>query len=304
MNAVMTPCRATMSQAGMTLVELMVAMVIGLTVIGAGLAMYTSSGFSARGSSALSQMSEDANLALSLMRNHIAMAGYSKLYKDAASGDMSTLYTGLPILGCRYGINSTTTGNSLFNVDTTKSSTITCNSPSTAASDTLIVLYEADTDNTAPNAKSEPTDCLGNGSVQVPASATKMAYWIAENRFFIDHNGSLACQGNGNRAPQPIVDNVSQMRIWYGVANAPSAGERDTVARRYIRADQVGDMNNAAWRDVVSVRLCMVIRSKDPVLDTSAPYIDCDGNTINTADRRVYRAFTTTVVLNNRIHQN
>lgn len=298
----LTPSHQPSRQAGLTLVELLVSMVVGLAVIGAGLSMYTSSGFASRGGSAMTQMGEDASLALGIMRNHVAMAGYSRLVRNPSSGNLVKAYSDLPVFGCRFGVDNTTRGNTLTNVDSAKQQ-ITCDTSATTASDTLFVLYEADQDNTVPTSASNPTDCLGNSTPLIAGAVAN--YNIAENRFFINGDGALSCLGNGNATPQPLVDNVSQMRVWYGVAQPdPSTGQRGTVASRYLRADQVGDQANSTWQQVVSVRVCLVIRSREPVLDTAAPYIDCNGTSTPTTDRRLYRAFTTTVVLNNRISQN
>ena len=294
------------AQSGLTLIELMVAMVVGLAVIGAGLAMYTTSGMANRNSSALSQISEDASLALGLMRNHIAMAGYSRMVVDPTTSLIGTAYKGLPLFGCRYGVDSSA-GSSYLISATGAQNPLTCATSPTTASDALIVLYEAEPNNTWSASGTSPTDCLNQKAPLVPASTAApitSAYYIAENRFFIN-GSSLSCLGNGNATPQPLVDNVTQMRVWYGVAAPQNAdGTRNTVAQQYLRADQVGDLTTGKWNQVVSVRLCLVVSSKDNVLDAVTPYVDCDGNSSTPADRHLYRAFTTTVVLNNRIYQN
>ncbi|HEX5357723.1 MAG TPA: PilW family protein [Aquabacterium sp.] len=288
---------------GLTLVELMVSMVIGLAVIGAGMAMYTTSGFAGKGSSALSQMGEDATLALSLMRNHIAMAGYSRMVLDPANNTMVKLYNGHPVFGCRFGVTSDTNDNFLSSTDPA-SAQVSCDNGLAAGNDTLIVLYEADQDNTIANGAAAPTDCLGNGLPPPITTNPLGSYSIAENRFFINANNALSCRGNSGAPPQPLVDNVAQMQILYGVATPSPTGTRGTVATRYLRANQVGDMNSGNWDQVVSVRLCLVIQSREPVLDAPAPFFDCNGVSTPTTDRRLYRAFSTTVVLNNRIFPN
>lgn len=292
------------AQIGLTLVELMVSMVIGLAVIGAGMAMYTTSGFAGKGSNALSQMGEDATLALSLMRNHIAMAGYSRMVLDPTNNTMVKLYNGRPVFGCRFGVTSDTNDNFLSSADPATAQ-VACDNGLAAGNDTLVVLYEADQDNTVATAATSPTDCLGNG-LPPPVTTNPLGnYDIAENRFFINANNALSCLGNGGAPPQPLVDNVTQMQIWYGVSEPPSGTvPRGTVATRYLRADQIGDMNNANWDQVVSVRLCLVIQSREPILDVPAPFFNCDGVSTPTTDRRLYRAFSTTVVLNNRIFPN
>ena len=189
--------------------------------------------------------------------------------------------------------NTSATGGTLWGLDS--DDVMTGNS----GNDTLIVLYEADQDNTIATSGTTPTptDCLGN-SVPSVTSNPLGNYNIAENRFFVSANNSLSCRGNTAAGPQPLVDNVTQMQIWYGVATPfPATNQRGTVATRYLRANQIGDMNNGHWDQVVSVRLCLVIQSRDPVLDAPAPFFNCEGVSTPTTDRRLYRAFTTTVVL-------
>jgi type IV pilus assembly protein PilW len=57
------------------------------------------------------------------------------------------------------------------------------------------------------------------------------------------------------------------------------------------------------WGKVLTVRICVLVRSENPVAPdaNAAKYDDCQGNTNVTApDLRLRRAYTTTVVLRNR----
>lgn len=307
--------RTSLRQTGMTLVELLVAMVVGLSVIGAGLAMYVSSGSSSSASGQIAQMSEDANAALSILRTHVAMTGYSRPIGATATG-MTKLYDGQVIFGCQNGLSANSTAQLL-----TTGATLTCENGDPSANETLIVAYEADTNNTIPTSANTGTDCLGH---EIPASTDKPAignYYISENRFYLSQTGSLLCRGNGNKStpgtpgtPQPLVDNIADFSVMYGVASSDvgSPTVPGTYAKRYMTASEVGDMANANWKNVVSVRLCVVVRSEDNALDTVAPpYQDCHGTTVTPTtwgspakpDKRSYRLFTSTVVLHNRAQQ-
>lgn len=306
--------RTSLQQSGMTLVELLVAMVVGLSVIGAGLAMYVSSGSSSSASSQISQMSEDANTALSVLRTHVAMAGYSRPIGATSTG-MTKLYGGQVIFGCQNGLSAASTSQLMSG-----GTTLTCNTGAPSANETLIVAYEADTNNTIPTSAKTGTDCLGN---EIPAlnNATVGNYYIAENRFYLSPTGSLMCQGSGNKSspgtpgtPQAMVDNIADFSVMYGVAS-PDVGSPTvpgTYAKRYMTASEVGTMGDATWKNVVSVRLCVVVRSEENALDTVAPpYVDCHGATVTPTtwgspakpDKRSYRLFTSTVVLHNRAQQ-
>lgn len=306
--------QSQMRQKGLTLVELLVAMVVGLGVIGAGLAMYVSSGVSSTTSSQITQMTEDANTALSLVRTHVAMAGYSRPVGTSSTG-LTKLLAGPVIFGCQNGLSSTSTSRAI-----TKGATLTCDTGAPSSKETLIVRYEADTSNTVPNSDNVGTDCLGNSVPGInDTTYGSGTYYVAENRFYLSSTGSLYCRGNGASAgndlgsPQALVENIADFAVTYGVASdtTGTTSTPGTFATRYLTATQIGDMSASAWNNVVSVRLCVVVRSEDNALDDIKPYTDCHGNNITPttwgspakADRRSYRLFTSTVVLHNRAQQ-
>lgn len=279
-------------QTGLSLVELIVAMVIGLTVVGAALSMYISSGFTSRGSSALSQMTEDASIALSLLRSQVAMAGYGRpIGVNMSTNALVKEYTGEAIFGCTGGPTAETKGSPLNSVTCTNNG---------AQPDSITVLYQADVNNTVPTTATppRPTDCLGN------SFAARGGLDIAENRYYVDSN-TLVCLGNGNASPQPLVENIQDMKILYGVADATGAASNG-VAERYLTAQQIAGttvpaLGSTLWTRVTSARICIVVRSETQVLDEVTNYFGCDGQPQTPPDRRLYRAFTTTVVLQNRL---
>lgn len=291
-------------QKGLSLIELMIAMVIGLGVVGAGLAMYVTSGHASRASAATSQISEDASLVLNLMRNHIAMAGYSRPTGVTALG-MTKVYSALAVFGCSHSV-----------IQGESPTPLSCPAAgSSVQPDSIAVMYEADTENTWPTASTNPrpnapTDCLGFPLSLIGTAPNQ--YFLAENRFYVS-NGTLFCDGNAKSAAnatlsaQPLVDNVQSMSILYGVADTytpagapPGTSLPSPVAVRYLSASEIASLGSNFWMQVVSVRLCVVIRSPEPVLDAATNYINCEGTSTPPNDRRLYRAFTTTIVLNNR----
>jgi len=99
------------------------------------------------------------------------------------------------------------------------------------------------------------------------------------------------------------------LQISYGTS--PATTGTGTVAG-YLSANALSadagllalSSDAARWSRVVSVRLCVLIRSESPVVSdlASAQYTQCDG-TVNThpPDLRLRHAYSTTVVLRNRI---
>jgi type IV pilus assembly protein PilW len=187
--------------------------------------------------------------------------------------------------------------------------------------DSIAVSYESDRYNSV-SVNSRPSDCLGqtlpiaatvtSASTSIPNGTT---ITVADNRFYIANQPSptvpsLYCKGNGNTVPQPLVENVEDMQITYGVVSTTDTSEQSTIAG-YLTAHGVETETSLAalansglsWGRVLSVRICIVVRSETPVAPDadSAKYYKCDGTLDSTkTDLRLRRAYSTTVVLRNR----
>lgn len=293
----MKPKRGLAGQGGFSLVEILVSLVIGLFVVGAVLTNYIGSGTAGNQQSQVSQMTEDAQIALTLMSRDVQMAGSVEAEGILATpgGGTATfarLQTFRPVFGCS---NS-------FQTATVAFATATC--AAGAGSHSLEVNYQATTA-TAVVSGGVPTDCLGNAitAVAVGGPPTVDAYFVS-NRYYVSsgtgrpelHCASQAAAGSGG---QPITENVQEMRLWYGEAvawNAANPAARQPV--RYVTAASVAD-----WNNVVAVRVCLLMRTADPVLtgEDNATYRDCTGTTQTSSDRRIYRAFFSTMALRNRV---
>ena len=205
----------------------------------------------------------------------------------------------------------------------------------TSQPDSIVISYEADLFNTVGTV---PTDCLGNrlpiitamlptftqaGTPPVVTSSLGVVtYAVAENRFYIGTSRnivspSLYCKGNGGGAgalQQPLVENIEDLQFSYGTMKAippPPTDVKTAPVAGYLSADQIG--TNAAlaglpndgerWAKVITVRICVLVRSESPVVSDSASarHLKCDG-TVSAAqpDLRLRRAYSTTVVLRNR----
>lgn len=276
---------------GLSLIELMISMVIGLVVVGAVLAAYLGSGASSKHSQAMAQITEDATVALNIMRAHIAQAGYSRPVAFNG-GKIVPVYTGPSLFGCNTGFADLSVG----------ISALACGSGSQHA---IAVAFEADESNSIMGGTPKaPLDCIGNGLAE-QGTAPPGKYYLSYSRFYVASSGSggnaLYCRGSsaGTTGGQALVENIQSLQVLYGLAQA---GKQE--ARQYVNAQQLVAAG-ASYNDVVSVRLCVVVASSGNVLDAVTPYQGCDPFaapiTPNASDRRMYRAFTSTVVLQNRV---
>lgn len=290
-------------QQGLTLVEIMVAMVLGMVVIGVVLSNYLTSSIGKNSSTALQQMSEDATVALNVIRKHVSTAGYSNPVGSDATGLLRNPI-GPRMFGCETG----------FANPALPFATLSC-AAAGSGSDAIAVAYEADRSNSVwtTTAPAEPRDCIGNG-ITLTAAATGN-YYVSSPRIYTSNN-QLMCHGNSAGA-QPLVPNIRSLWIRYGVAaplpTDPSKKEVYTATPvKYAKASEVSTA--AEWPRVVAVRVCIEVQSADEVLDAPTPYYSCraieapaadfDATTktpalITPADRRMYRAFSTTIMLQN-----
>jgi type IV pilus assembly protein PilW len=293
-------------QRGLSLVEVMISLVIGLVVVGAVLISYIGSGQTNKRQVAYAEMNENAQIGFSLLRRDLMLAGYSQTLGVQAVGipPVSTFartFSGRAIFGCDVGFD-----------DYNSSAGAICK---TGAPDkpAIEISYEADVSNTVPVTVAgvpTPSDCLGNslnaqtaGTVPVTAPPTFVTFYTTNNRYYLATGSTgrseLHCAGSRTPATpgQPLVDNVEDMQILYGEA---AAGSRRIV--RYVNAANV-----TSWQNIISVRVCLLMRSAETVLnaeDVAAganAYLDCNSATQASADGYARRAYFMTTALRNKM---
>jgi type IV pilus assembly protein PilW len=306
---------------GVTLVELMVSIAIGLVLVGAMLGLFSGLSGASRASEAQAQMNEDAQYALRAISNQIRQSGYNPIQPGR------TTRNPLPfgIFACDKGFSNATGGTAVATADL-----LSCNAAAVTGGGAIALVYEADQYNTPPiSGTTVPTDCLGNQLPQRPAEAEagSTAYYVAENRFYVANN-TLFCAGNGDKdnantsvtpfTPQPMVENVEQITFSYGVSN-PTTTDRTVTG--YLNSDEIGPSNGLTaptqaqlaaiatpserWAKVVTVRVCVTVRSNTQVLADPQTYYGCNPEAndvpIVGTDRYMRKNYTMTVALRNRI---
>lgn len=322
--------RSTMrpSQRGMTLVELMVAMTIGIFLVGAVGIIYVNTTTTSRSSTLESQMNEDATLALELLQQQIRLAGYTSV---AATG--ARQFPGIAVRGCDGGF--ATGGTVDDNAGTTDFKSLACNTDTTG-DDALAVRYEATLLNSQEVKDSggvaRPGNCIHEGITAWDAKddggASANTVALADNRYYVaNDNGvpSLFCKGRKDAtfsAATALIPNIEDMQITYGITAAPEDNKPfPNQITAYV------DANHAAlgatlknWTRVVAVRICLVARSANPVPTGSnavgsaasgsgatavaevqglGTYVDCGGTKQTKSDRYLRRAYVTTIQLRN-----
>jgi type IV pilus assembly protein PilW len=185
---------------GHTLLELMIALALGMLIVVAALSLYRAQRSAFERADDAARIHDAAAVALDLLGQHMQMAGF------AADG------VAAPLFGCAQG--------RVTGADTAAS----CEALS-SRSDGVQVRYAADAIATWPTSGGAPTDCLG----QAVADA------VVTNRFYAKPSTStgepeLYCEGSGKQA-QPVVEGIERIRVLFWLKDAASAADASAIAR-------------------------------------------------------------------------
>ena len=300
------------AQRGLSLIELMVAMTIGLFLMGAVVIIYVNTSTTSRGSTLESQMNEDASLALEVLQQQIRLAGFSSV---DASG--ARVFPGRAVFGCDGLFSDLSPPSPLPSAVAFEN--LACTN---AGPDALAVRYEATVLNSQPvtNAAGAtvPSNCANQGigawNAQAEGAASATPLSLADNRYYIandaDGTPSLFCRGRtgaGFGAAIALIPNIEDMQIQYAVTALPTAGNPiPHQVAGYVAANNVALGATAAnWSRVAAIRICLLARTAQtaPTGDNNTSdlgqYVDCNGAVQTNTDRRLRRAYVTTIQLRN-----
>lgn len=291
MNAIRTSsstslCRSR--QAGLTLVELLVAVTLGLLVTLAAVAalLIGRQGFTSVDQS--SQLRENARFAASLIQRIVIQAGYES-HRDGTAASAWRYFcsgSGQPCGDIDGDRNPGIVGfdNALVGSLTLPTGLVSGNRTSGCGSvtdtsclngdDILVVRYWGDSRAGATTGDGSMINCSGANELD----GTVPAYSIFHVARSASGEPTLACtyrDATGAWQTVPLMQGVEGFQVLYGVDNvtpttAPPSGETglDGVPDRYLRASQltVSGNTNATmdnWRRVRSVRVGLLLRG-DP----------------------------------------
>lgn len=258
MAAGIAPRRLRRLQAGHTLLEWIIAAALGLVVLAGALALYRSQRDTFMRSADAAWMREAGASALTIVGQHIQLAGYAPVDQPALRLDVTP-----GVFGCQ----------AMRPVSGGRADVFGCvaHASDPPDSDGIVVRYADDAIATWASASGEPTDCLGQGVER------QGEYAVIVNRFYAARppgreEPELYCFGNGHaRTPQPLVEGIERLSLRYWL---PGAAE--PIGARSIAPAQ--------WADVVAVDLCVVVRGRRAAAGTS--FVDCDGRRAQSKDGR------------------
>jgi type IV pilus assembly protein PilW len=316
---------------GLTLIELMVALVLALVVIlAAASALLTARrGFATV--DAVGQLQDNARFAVEMVHRIAAQSGY---LDDAQA--VQTRPSAFPLTGAApspaavqgYDDALAPAGAIGTNGSRATGCTGAAGKACRQGGDVLVLRTQAAA--RAPGATESDhaiVDCMGDTVKTAPTRRDDLSVSVLYVAVGGDGEPSLMCSAGTtdkmSTSTQPIVQGVESFQVLYGVdgvvpnAKTPSTAAADGVAERYLRADQMvvaGDdaATQGNWRRVRSLRIGMVLRSAPGATQDRAftPLLHPLGEAMSSAsdpgsrfvpedDGRLRRTMTFTVHLHN-----
>lgn len=282
---------------GFSLVELMIAMVLGLFLVAGVGTVYLSAKKTFAVNEQVSGLDENARVALRTLTQHIEHAGYAST--SGMKLDNYILPTDMTITSsnCLDGSASIARVNRL---STSQDSGYSFGSngiyPDTGRGDTIGLLFLSDTD--------LKTDCIGevaaytNQCVASPIMEARLIYnsfHIARgNKNSLNHDiPVLRCSGSLHAGAQPWAEGVENIQFLYGIDS-----NSDGATENYWNATSVEAAS--AWGQIISVRVGVLMRSVEPAFRTAqVQSFQVLDELINTNDRYKREVYSTTIRLKN-----
>lgn len=249
------------TQSGVTLIELMVGITIGLLTIAVAMgALMVSRGVSGTVSDA-SEIQQQAAYAFRVIGRQLRQAGSLKLKLSAAKdpSDSTPPLEADPVAFEADYIDTVDASTFSLATDTLSGK----DSPSTGEYK-LTVGYRNYTEPvyTSTSEQSLQRNCLGESGTNA----------LVQSNFVLNTaTNELRCAGTGQ--PQPIIGSVANFQVRYLIQTAAGTG---APQMRYVDASTVG----TNWAQVFAVEVCLVLYGNEPIdLPAGSTYTDCDGAT-------------------------
>lgn len=322
--------RTYQRHAGFGLVELMIAMTVGLILLGGVGYLYLGSRSAFRTTDNLSRMQENARYALDVMSRDIRMAGYAGC-GNMASMTMKTLANPpVPPMGPDNALIGYNGGSGWTNPTTISRVAGTdvlavmgafsggVNLAGNLAPQNSNVQINGNPDGFAAGDVLIVTNCVNADVFKATTVSTSGGTIIT-----VSHSNS---SNTGNRVgtygPDAFVMRINQYSYFIGINTASNralyrvglSGQpeelvehvHDLQLRYGVDTNGDGGVDSYSdspptWRQVVSVTINLLMRSPDENISTAQQAVKFNNGTYSASDRRLYQVYSATVGVRNRL---
>jgi type IV pilus assembly protein PilW len=262
-----------LQQRGVTLIELMVGIVIGLLVVAVAMgALMVSRGISGTVSDA-SGIQQQAAYVMRVIGQQLRQTGSLYLNPNPTGGSNTDVLSPVAFEIKADGVSG---GNSFAQESTLAGASDTVTTGFRRYADNVFMV--AGTPASGASAATFGTDYLARNCVGAPGNSSTDQ--LVESIFTFDSaKNELQCRGNGVTTPQPIVQNVAQFQALYVVQTTDATGSK-------VQYTKGSDMPTAAtdptWRRVQGIQVCLVLYGSEPIdMPAGSAYTDCTGTSVD-----------------------
>jgi len=311
------------SQRGLTLVELMVGLAIGLVVSLAASALYLATNETARATKAFGDINETGKLALDAIGRELQKAGfYPAQYPiDATRPNVIGAYFNGKA-GAKAAFD-----NGLYGCDGAMYDPVNraCAATTAGKPDSIIVNYFATPEFGPSSLLGNSNDCnrkaVSNDADNAAREAANLPLFVS-NRFSLQDTSytgpdgrtittkSLVCHGNGDDSNEEFgqhFQGIEDMVVRYGVYSNVDTQQADQYldAAGVIGEGSVGSLS--PWQRVTYVKICVLVRSLDNArtedkAGEERTYRDCRGADVTPADKSLYKRFERVYAIRNNLN--
>lgn len=267
------------TQLGISLIELLIAMTIGVFLLTGIASSYISSKKTSIERDQMSLLEDNGRIALETLTKVIQHTGYS-------SGDKSLLpfitqTADVASVACTDGSQSVV-NTGIFTADRI------VKDGAASDSDSIGVIFYGD--------NNLFRDCVGG---ELPAACRANPSKVY-NSFYVS-NGNLECVGSRVNKAHVVAEGVENIQFLYGVDTTA-----DNLVDRYMTATDLALAaagNATIWKSIISVQIAILVRSSKPVKLSaeSRSYTLLDQLVTSANDKFKREVFTTTIRLRNTL---
>jgi type IV pilus assembly protein PilW len=273
------------ANSGFSLVELMIALVLGLVISGAVIQVMVSTSVTERLNRSVASVQENGRFIITRLRREILMTGRYDPLSVQLDLAVDTVEEGSFVQNHPVILPN----------DFTLQPALGAIQGSNGANDTLVVGLQAS------------TDCRGNSLGYAPGTE-----FYVINQYFVDGN-QLKCRGYDGRVVRgkipanvdvdntavTLLDDVYSFQVLYGITNHGVNGDYSAKPVRYATADELAAeiANNS---QVVAVRIALFLKGEGAVKVAIKPRVKLlNEQSIVASEEGLFKQFETTVTLRN-----
>jgi len=297
-------------QRGLTLVEMLVSLVIGLVVSLAALALYLAMNDSSRAGRAAGDANENARLVLDKLGRDLQNAGFYPA-QYPAQGDPARRSTVGEFFNGKAGRHKAF-DSGVFGCEGAAfdAATKACGPRVDGAPDGIVLNHFVEP---AGSAQSSGNDCNRQSVSRDYDNAARLAAGmplLVSNRYAVTGN-ALSCHGNGNESSPAFtaqLHGVDDLTIRYGLYSGATPAQSPEVFLSAAAVDREPTVDGLTpWQRVTAVKVCIFVRSQGNMRgDDKAgqPRMrDCRGAEVRSdpADRHTHKRFERVFAVRNNL---